>query len=518
MRDGSDYLKSLKARRCAIYIGGERVDDATSHPAFANAAATAANLYDTTADPANAGRLTHQIPGDATRYNNIWLLPRNRQDIDARNRVHEVWSESTWGLFGRSPDHVAGWVSGMACCPQMLDVHGDGFAANVTKYFEYARENDLFTTYAIVPPAGVKSADSVVTMKQTSLPTSNWGASAGLQVVDERDNGIVVSGFKVLATAAVLADEILFGNFQSLAEGQERFAATFALPVDTPGLTLLSRRPFAQLATSELDDPLAYRYDETDAVVHCDNVLVPWERVFTYNRVDMARAAFADTPAHILGNVQAHIRLLTKLRFILGVMKKVTDANGILSVPAVRDTLAELAMYVAMVEGLVEAENARLESWPGGYVAQDRQAMYATMAWTTRTFPQLMEIVRRLLGSHPFQQPADISVFDNEVTADLYSRFTLQDKEHAIERYKLMRLAWDLVGSEFASRHTQYEMFYNGAPHVALNRVWHFFRWEKIDTQVERALRSIGSYEDLVGRGRSQHVLPLRSGGTAVTG
>ena len=55
-------------------------------------------------------------------------------------------------------------------------------------------------------------------------------------------------------------------------------------------------------------------------------------------------------------------------------------------------------------------------------------------------------------------------------------------------------------------------MFYNGAPHVALNRVWHFFRWEKIDAQVERALRSIGSYEDLVGRGRSQHVLPLSSG------
>ena len=78
----------------------------------------------------------------------------------------------------------------------------------------------LFITYAIVPPAGVKSADSVVTIKQTSLPTSKWGASAGLQVVDERDNGIVVSGFKVLATGAVLADEILFGNFQSLAAGQ----------------------------------------------------------------------------------------------------------------------------------------------------------------------------------------------------------------------------------------------------------------------------------------------------------
>ncbi|MGE4167923.1 MAG: 4-hydroxyphenylacetate 3-hydroxylase family protein [Xanthobacteraceae bacterium] len=514
MRSGSDFLKAIKARSCAIYIGGERVDDVTTHPAFANAAKTAAKLYDISSDPANAERLTHQIPGSKTRYNNIWLLPRNRADIDARNRVHETWSQATWGLFGRSPDHVAGWICGMACCPQMLDVHGDGFAANVTKYFELARENDLSITYAIVPPASVKSADSVVTVKQTSLPTSNWGASAGLQVVGERDNGIVVSGFKVLATAAILSDEILFGNFQSLAEGQERFAATFALPVDSPGVTLLSRRPFAQLATSELDDPLAWRYDETDAVVHCENVLVPWERVFTYNRVDMARAAFADTPAHVLGNVQAHIRLLTKLRFILGVMKKVTDANGILAVPAVRDILAELAMYTAMVEGLVAAENANLEDWPGGYVAQDRQAMYATMAWTTRVFPQLMEIVRRLLGSHSFQQPADISVFDNEVTAELYSRFTLQPKETAIERYKLMRLAWDLVGSEFASRHTQYEMFYNGAPHVALNRVWHFFRWDKVDPEVDRALKSIGSYEDLVGKGRTpQAKRPVAVGG-----
>ena len=191
----------------------------------------------------------------------------------------------------------------------------------------------------------------------------------------------------MLATAAVLADEILFGNFQSLAAGPGTLRRDVCAPGGYAWIDPLIAPSFAQLATSELDDPLAYRYDETDAVVHCDNVLVPWERVFTYNRVDMARAAFADTPAHILGNVQAHIRLLTKLRFILGVMKKVTDANGILSVPAVRDTLAEFAMYVAMVEGLVEAENARLESWPGGYVAQDRQAMYATMAWTTRTFP-----------------------------------------------------------------------------------------------------------------------------------
>jgi 4-hydroxyphenylacetate 3-monooxygenase len=174
-------------------------------------------------------------------------------------------------------------------------------------------------------------------------------------------------------------------------------------------------------------------------------------------------------------------------------------------VPAVRDKLAELAMQTAMVEGLIEAENANPEPVQNGYVAQDRQAMYATMAWTTRNFANFMRTVRELMGSHPLQQPADVSVFDNEVTADLYLRFTLQGKEQAIERYKLMRLAWDLVGTEFASRHTQYEMFYNGAPHVALNRVWHFFRWGPADRAADEALKSIGNYADLVENKRNRN-------------
>lgn len=504
-RTGADYRKKIESRKINAYIGGEKVESIATHPAFANVIKTVSKLYDITSDPANAETLTHKDPETGERYNNIWLLPKNRDDLEARNRVHRAWADVSWGMLGRSPDHVAGWISGMACCPEVLDKYNDGFAKNVMAYFRRAREEDLFISYAIVPPAGVKSADSVVSQAAASLPNSKWATDAGLQVVEERADGIVVNGFKVLATSAIIADEILFGNFQALAEGQERFAATFALPSDAPGLTLLSRRPYAELATSELDDPLAFRFDETDAVVYCDNVLVPWERVFTYNRVDMARAAFADTPAHTLGNVQAHIRLLAKMRLIVGVMKRVVDANGLLAVPAVRDKLAELAMQTAMVEGLIEAENANPEPVQNGYVAQDRQAMYSTMAWTTRNFVNFMRTVRELMGSHPLQQPADVSVFDNEVTADLYLRFTLQEKEQAIERYKLMRLAWDLVGTEFASRHTQYEMFYNGAPHVALNRVWHFYRWEPADRAADEALKSIGNYSDLVEDRRNRN-------------
>ena len=42
---GAEFLESLRDGR-EVYIYGERVKDVTTHPAFRNAAASAAKLYD----------------------------------------------------------------------------------------------------------------------------------------------------------------------------------------------------------------------------------------------------------------------------------------------------------------------------------------------------------------------------------------------------------------------------------------------------------------------------------------
>ena len=495
LRTGKKYIDDVKGR-ATVFIGGERVDDITTHRAFCNAAQSVARLYDVTSDPANAGDLTYDEPETSERCNNIFMRPRSQADLTARRRTHEAWAETTWGLLGRSPDHVASFITGMACKPDVFDMHDQGFSKNILDYWRYIRDNDLYLAYAVVPPAGAKGAEAVATPQARA--DAKWGETAGLRVVKETDAGIVVAGFKILATAACLADEVLIGNVLPLPAGDEKFAITFALPVDAPGLKLISRRPYEKLALSELDDPLAYRYDETDAVVYCDNVLVPWERVFAHDHIDTARAIFYDTPSHTLGNAQAHIRLLPKLRLILGIIKKVAEENGIAAIPAVREILFTLGVRVAMVEGLILAQEARPERWPDGYVCQDRQTMYATMSWTMEYYPEFIQTVRELLGSHPFQQPADASIYDNQETADIFAKFAMATPEDSVEGYKLMRLAWDLVGSEFASRHTQYEMFYAGPKHVTRGRAGFYFRWDIVDEAARTALASLGGYDELV--------------------
>ena len=66
---------------------------------------------------------------------------------------------------------------------------------------------------------------------------------------------------------------------------------------------------------------------------------------------------------------------------------------------------------------------------------------------------------------------------------------------------KLLKAAWDAIGSEFASRHTQYEMFYAGARFVTTGHSYRTFDWSAARGMVDHLL---STYDlDDVARGMS---------------
>ena len=64
----------------------------------------------------------------------------------------------------------------------------------------------------------------------------------------------------------------------------------------------------------------------------------------------------------------------------------------------------------------------------------------------------------------------------------------LLGRKTAKERMKLFRLAWDVLGSEFAGRHMSYEKFYAGPGHVM--DLYSYFNcpWDKLKGRVAEAM------------------------------
>ena len=162
-------------------------------------------------------------------------------------------------------------------------------------------------------------------------------------------------GAKMLATGGIMANEVFVTCIQPLRRGEERYAVSFAIPMNAKGLKILSRKSYEEAATSVFDNPLASRFDENDAVLYFDDVKVPWDRVFVNQDIAMCQRQFHATPAHVYQNYQAQIRLMVKMRFLVGIARRIAETNGVIGFPQVRETLGHLAAQNTMVDALVHA-------------------------------------------------------------------------------------------------------------------------------------------------------------------
>src|SRR5437660_4514210 len=151
LRTGAEFLRSLDGGR-QIFLDGERVDGVVTHPALRGAANSLAKLFDSAAAPQLRERMTYPSPKTGGPVWRAWQIPRSHADLKARRLFSETWAEATFGLMGRSPDHVAGFFCGYAACPSVLGAGGQKFADNVVAFHEHLRDHPLYASYAIVPP------------------------------------------------------------------------------------------------------------------------------------------------------------------------------------------------------------------------------------------------------------------------------------------------------------------------------------------------------------------------------
>jgi 4-hydroxyphenylacetate 3-monooxygenase len=477
-RTGAEYIASIRDGR-TVYINGERVADVTEHPALRGAVSSIAHLYDLSASPEHRETMTVPSPVTGEPVNKCFLMPRTPEDLAARRRAHRLWADATFGLMGRAPDHVPGFITGFALRPDLFARDGQRFADNVLGYHAWLRDNDLYAAYVIIPPHIDRSRPA----HQQEDPQLYAG------VVEERGDGIVVSGAQMLGTGGAIANEMFMSCIVPLGPGDENYAISIAVPIGAPGLRLIVRRPYAETAASVYDYPLSSRFDETDALVVFDRVFVPWERVFVYKNLALTRAQFNETPAHILGNHQAQVRFASKAQFIAGLALRIAESIGVDKTPQTQTMLGELASYCAMASGLVLAAEAECVHDPRGFVYPNPSYIYANN-WLQATYYQTMlTYLRELAGGGLLQVPSSYKDYLNpEIAADL-NRYVRSPGLKSVERTKLYKLAWDIVGSEFAGRHQQYELFYAGARGQTTSvRAYRAFDFEAARAMVDRCL------------------------------
>ena len=477
MRSGDAYVASLRDGR-AVYLDGERVDDVTKHPAFGEPIRRIAEIYDRAKAAASDPALTYADSVTGARRSNMWLPPRSAEDLGARRRAHRFWAEPSFGLMGRTPDHVACVLTAFAAWRHLFDRGGARFGDNVVRFYERARDEDLYVTYAIVPPQVDRSSPA----HRHPEPFLHPG------VVRETSAGIVVRGSHAIATSATMADWLFVSYITPLVPGDEDYAISLVMPMNSEGLRLYPRRPYATTVTSVYDYPLSSRFDEVDTTVVFNDVLVPWEQVFIYRDVDLVNAQFHDSPSHTTANFQSLVRFGVKLEFMAGLAMRLAEIQGAAGDPSVQATLGgEIGALCAAFDALVKAAE-RFPLITSGVARPHPQYIYAGMALQRKLIVDMMRTLRELAGGAFQAVPSSDSAFTSAETRADTERYYQSAAAGARERIKLVKLVWDFVGTEFGGRQLQYEMFYSASQPVVNRRMFKSYDWAAATAIVDRCL------------------------------
>jgi 4-hydroxyphenylacetate 3-monooxygenase len=454
IRTGQQYLDKLNAMRPHLTIDGEVVsENVTEHPAFRGVARTYAKLFDMQHDPAHQDGLTFISPTTGDRVGASFLIPTSIEDLEHRRAAIQTWAEYTNGFLGRTGDYMNSALTALAAAEKWFSQADPKYGENIRNYYEYARENDLLATHTLIPPQVNRSVSG----------SEQLGGQLSARIVEEREDGIVIRGARMLATIAPIADELLVFPSTVLRGTPEDapYSYAFAIQNDAPGLRYLCRTSLYN-GGSTFDEPLASRFEEMDAVVVFDDVFVPNERVFLLGHPELCNNFYAETGAAALMTHQVVTRTIAKSEFFLGLASEIAATIGIDGFNHIQEQLAELVVDVEIGKALMRASeaDAALNEW--GMMQPKWSTLNAARNWYPKAAQRFPQIIRTFCASGLMALPGEADLASDALPdIELY----LQGKSlTGPERVRLFKLAYDASISGFSSRQALYEYFFFGDP------------------------------------------------------
>jgi 4-hydroxyphenylacetate 3-monooxygenase len=447
---GDEYLESLNDGR-EVYIFGERVKNVTTHPAFRNSARMTARMYDAMHDESKASVLrTPTDTGSGGYTQPFFKAPKSVDDLVASRNAIAEWQRIGYGWMGRAPDYKASFIASMGAMPEFF---GE-YEGNARRWYKETQENLLYWNHAIVNP-----------------PIDRHKGAAEIEdvcihVEKETDEGIIVSGAKVVATNSALTHQNFVGLY-GVPVKDPNYAVIFTLPMNSPGLKIICRTSYEYAAGamgSPYDYPLSSRMDENDSILVLDKVLVPWENVFAYRDIEVVNRFIFGSGFMMRALFHGCTRLAVKLDFITGLLMKAVETTGADQFRGVQGRIGEVLAWRNLFWSLTDAMARNPSPWgENGALQVNTEAASAYRVFAPMAYPMIKDLIQKDLGAALIYLPSHAADFKNPEIKPFLDRFVRGSNGiSAEERVKVLKLLWDSIGSEFGGRHELYERNYAG--------------------------------------------------------
>lgn len=378
--NGEQYKMSLRDGRRIVDSDGNDIEDVTTHPHLKRTVATVAEVMDLQFNPATQDDVTYIDPETQTRRAVGWQVPVTKDDLYKKRLANKAITRQTLGMFGRPPDYGPAMALGFLGIIDRVEKENPEFAQNIRNFVAQSGSLNALSTDLIL------DAQSDRTVPRNDRPGT-------LRVVKETPDGIVLRGSKVAGSMGALTH--FFTLSTVLGGGLAGDAAIWAaIPVNSPGLSLIMREPTIKLDASAEDHPIDSHGEEMDQIMIFDDVFIPREYVFSLHNLELL-TLYHESCAYALWHIMT--RLGYRAELFAGTAQVIADILGTDKIPGVRNTIAQISMYAQTLRSYSLASIERAVEWCGVQVPEPG-LVAAGRLYSIQEYPNILYRIQDLCG------------------------------------------------------------------------------------------------------------------------
>jgi len=280
IRTKEDYVQSLKEQGHVVYYRGERVQDITTHPAFIPHINCAAKTYELALMPEHEDLMTATSHLTGKKINRFTHIHQSVEDLIKKVQMLRLISHETGSCYQR----CVGFDALNASYMTTYDIDaakGTSYHSRFVEFLKMIQETNKMVVGGMTDVKGDRSKP----------PHQQPDPDVFVHIKERRTDGLIIRGAKSHMTGAANSHEILLMPTQAMRPGDEDFAVSCALPLNSPGVIQIFGRQTNEERKCEAGCDIGnatYGLVGGETLLILEDVFVPWERVFMCGEIEFA--------------------------------------------------------------------------------------------------------------------------------------------------------------------------------------------------------------------------------------
>ncbi|HEX2615531.1 MAG TPA: 4-hydroxyphenylacetate 3-hydroxylase N-terminal domain-containing protein [Nitrososphaera sp.] len=450
IKNGAEYIESLRGRKLKILLFGERVKEPVDHPMIRPSINAVAETYDLAVEDPELATANSSLSGMAV--NRFLHIAESAQDLVNQNRMQRKLGQLTGTCFQRCVGMDA--LNSLYSTTFEIDAkHGKQYHKRLIEFIKTIQRENQVIGGAMTDVKGDRSLS----------PSQQEDPDMFVHITKRDEKGVYITGAKAHQTGCINSHWIIVMPTMRLKAEDKDYAIVGAIPVDAPGITYIYGRQSCDtrsMEDGEIDAGNAM-YSGQEAMIIFKDVFIPNHLIFMDGEHEYAAMLVERFTCYHRRSYVCKTGLGDAL---IGAAAAIADYNGVANASHIKDKLVEMTYLNESIFGAGIASSYQSHKTASGNWQNDDMLANVCKHSVTRFPYEIGRLAQDIAGGLMVTMPSEKD-FRSSETGPLLEKYLKGRKGVSTEnRVRILRLIENMTLGRNAVGYLTESMHGAGSP------------------------------------------------------